>query len=324
VNKLETPVVLVVFNRPEQTARVFGAVASARPSRLFLVGDGPRANHPGEAERCEMVKQIVSAVDWPCKVETNFAVENMGCGQRVISGLNWVFSLVEEAIILEDDCLPDPSFFPFCRDLLQRYRGDSRIAAITGTNLVERFVRTPSSYYFSQLGGIWGWATWSCQWQSYDENLKKWPALRDANALAEIFERPRDIAYWTRIFDAMYGGRGPNTWDYQWVYTNMFGSRLTIVPCVNLVANIGFGDGATHTFTADPRLLPKLRSIDFPLRHPDALIASRSLDRHYQELYFTRLSRRAVSKLKGIGRGVTRVLDSRRNVRLSTRAPSGE
>lgn len=324
MNKLETPVVLVVFNRPEKTARVFAAVASARPSRLFLVADGPRVNRPGEAKRCETVKQIVSAVDWPCRVETNFAAQNMGCGQRIISGLNWVFSLAEEAIILEDDCLPDPSFFPFCQELLHRYRGDSRIAAITGTNLVERSVKTPFSYYFSQLGGIWGWATWSSQWKSYDENLKKWPALRDANALAEIFDRPRDIAYWTRIFDAMHEGRGPNTWDYQWVYTNMFGSRLTIVPRVNLVANIGFGDGATHTSTGDPRLLPKLRSIEFPLRHPDALIASRSLDRHYQELYFTGLSSRAVSKLKVIGRRVARVFDSHRDPRFSAGVASKE
>ncbi len=301
VNNLDTPVVLVVFNRPEQTTRVFAAVASARPSRLFLVADGPRANHPGEAERCEMVKQIVSAVDWPCQVETNFAVENMGCGQRVISGLNWVFSLVEEAIILEDDCLPDPSFFPFCRELLHRYRGDSRIAAITGTNLVERYVKTPCSYYFSQIGGVWGWATWSSQWKSYDESLKMWPSLRGANALAEIFDRPRDIAYWTRVFDTMYDGRGPDTWDYQWAYTNLFSNRLTIVPRVNLVANIGFGEGATHTSTADSRLLPKLKSIEFPLRHPDALIASRSLDRQHLKLHFEPFTRRVVTKLKSIG-----------------------
>lgn len=308
MDRQDTPVVFIVFNRPELTRRVFAAIAKARPSRLLVIADGPRTDRPGEADRCAEVRQIVSSVDWPCKVDTNFAAENMGCRRRVISGLNWVFSRVEEAIIFEDDCLPDPSFFPFCQELLQRYRGDSRIAAIAGTNLVERHINTPHSYYFSQLGGIWGWATWSSQWKSYDEILKDWPALREANALAEIFDRPRDIAYWTRIFDMMNEGRGPNTWDYQWIYANMFGNKLTVVPRANLIANIGFGDGATHTTGgADPRVLPKLRSIELPLQHPSALIASRSLDRHFMDLCFAPLSRRLINQLKEIGRRVVRV-----------------
>ena len=118
MNRLETPVALIVFNRPEPTRRVFAAIAKARPSRLLLIADGPRPDRQRESNQCAEVRNIVSAVDWPCQVQADFADENMGCRRRVISGLDWVFSQVEEAIILEDDCVPDPSFFPFCSELL--------------------------------------------------------------------------------------------------------------------------------------------------------------------------------------------------------------
>jgi hypothetical protein len=234
----------------------------------------------------------VSVVDWPCEVLTNFSSSNLGCGQRIISGLDWAFSLVEEAMILEDDCLPDLSFFPFCQELLERYRRDSRIAAISGTNLVEQHVTTLDDYYFSRLGGIWGWATWRSRWHGYDRYLKSWPDFRRSRVLAEIFDRPKDMAFWTHIFDMMFEGRGPDTWDYQWVYTNFYGNRLTVVPRVNLIMNIGFGTGATNTGNVDARFMPKLKAIKFPLKHPAAIIPSRSLDRHFQKLFDRSLLRR--------------------------------
>jgi hypothetical protein len=291
------PVVLIVFNRPATTRRVFDRIAEARPAKLLIVADGPRRDRPGEEILCQDVRDIVSAVDWPCEVLTNFSPSNLGCGQRIITGLDWAFSLVEEAIVLEDDCLPDMSFFPFCQELLERYRGDSRIAAISGTNLVEQHVTTLDDYYFSRLGGIWGWATWRSRWQTYDRYLGSWPALRRSAALAEIFARPKDIAFWTRIFDMMFEGRGPDTWDYQWVYTNFFGNRLTIVPRVNLIINIGFGTGATNTRNEDPRLMPRLKAIKFPIKHPAAIIPARSLDDHFQGLYELPIWRRLVLRL---------------------------
>jgi hypothetical protein len=134
---LETPVVFIIFNRPRTARIVFTAIAEAKPTRLLVVADGPRPSKPGEAKLCEEARALISAVDWPCEVHTNFAEENLGCQERIISGLNWAFSLVEEAIILEDDCLPDLSFFPFCREMLNRYRGDARVGSISGTNFVE-------------------------------------------------------------------------------------------------------------------------------------------------------------------------------------------
>jgi hypothetical protein len=281
----QTPVALIVFNRPQTTQRVFDAVASVRPSKLLVVADGPRASKPDEESLCSQVREIVRAVDWPCELLTNFSKNNLGCQERVISGLDWVFSEVEEAIILEDDCLPSVSFFPFCQELLEKYRGDDRVASISGTNLVERYVNIEDSYFFSQLGGIWGWATWRSAWFRYDRQLKDWPKLRRENMLSEIFDRRNAVAYWTGIFDAMHENRGPNTWDYQWLYTRLKDHALTIVPRVNLIANIGFGIGSTHTRQVDPRLTPSTKTIEFPLRHPSSFIPLRSVDRHIQELF---------------------------------------
>lgn len=287
-----TPILLIVFNRPFAARRVFERIREIRPARLLIVADGPRPGKPGEEELCWEVREIVSNVDWPCELSIDFSPLNMGCRRRIISGIDWAFSQVNEAIIFEDDCLPDLSFFPFCREILDKYRDDFRVAAISGTNLVEKYMDTPYSYYFSQLGGNWGWATWRTRWADYDEHLKNWPALRAAGTLSKVFERPRDIAYWTRIFDMMYEGRGPSAWDYQWLYTHMFGNKLVIVPKVNLIENIGFGASASHTRIADPRLTPNAKSLEFPLKHPDDVVASHLLDLHQQDLNYQTLFHR--------------------------------
>lgn len=275
MNQLETPVALIVFNRPELTRRVFAAVAAARPSRLFLIADAARLNRPGEAERCEQVRQIVTAVDWPCNVETNFATENMGCRPRIVSGINWVFSRVEEAIILEDDCLPDPSFFPFCSKLLERYRDQPQIGFIAGFNPLEKSFPFAFSYYYSLpvTFSIWGWATWRRAWQEFDEHIRSWPQVKKAGLLNVIFPDKKVVTYWSGFFDKMHQGIGPSAWDYQWIYTCWTHNWLSIVPCRNLIQNIGFGPQATHTKAADPALTLTAGSVSFPLRFPPAITA---------------------------------------------------
>lgn len=279
IETFPTPIAFFAFNRPETTRRVFEAIAQVRPSRLLLVADGPREGRKGEAENCRQVLEILSQVDWPCEVTRNYSAKNLGCRERLVSGLNWVFLQVEEAIILEDDCLPAPSFFPFCRELLEKYRDDARIAYVCGCNLVESYTQVSDSYYFSRVGGIWGWATWRCEWQRYDRNLSHWPEIRKQGKLAEIFDDPKVVRYWSRIFDLMHEGKGPDTWDYQWLYTNLTNNSLTIVPSVNLITNIGFGEGATHTTQFDSRFVLGTGAIQFPLRHPSEFIPMRSLDR---------------------------------------------
>lgn len=304
---LTTPVVFCVFNRPSLTRAVFDAIVRARPARLLLVGDGPREDRPGEQDLCRQVREIVQQVDWPCEVLTDFSDRNLGCRDRIISGLNWAFSLVEEAIILEDDCLPDPSFFPFCQELLEKYRGDSRIAMISGDNFTGVPLRTGYSYYFSRMTHIWGWATWRSSWARYDRYLRQWPEIKRANLLSEIFDDPRLVKHWTARFDEMHDGSGPNTWDYQWAYTNIIHSALCITPGVNMVTNIGFAADATHTTNVNKELLLGAHPVEWPLRHPPCFIPMRSLDRSSQKLALPpSLVRRAVRRWLHFGRSVYR------------------
>jgi hypothetical protein len=302
---LATPVVFCVFNRPVPTRTVFDAIARARPVKLLIVADGPRKDRPGDAGLCQTVREIVQQVNWPCEVLTNFAEDNLGCRVRIISGLNWAFTLVDEAIILEDDCLPDPSFFPFCEELLERYRGDSRIAMISGDKFSPQPLRTAYSYYFSQMTHIWGWATWKSAWARYDRHLQRWPELKAANMLSEVFDDPVMARYWTDRFDEMHNDTGPNTWDYQWMYTNLIHNALSITPRVNMVTNIGFGPDSTHTAQANKAWVLPACPLNSPLHHPPSILPMRSLDRSYHMMFLPRGKfSRAVRSVGRLGRRI--------------------
>jgi hypothetical protein len=275
---MTTPVALFAFNRPETTARVFGAIREARPRNLFLICDGPRPESPHE---CDAVRSILEGVDWPCDVRTNFAAENMGCGPRMISGISWVFSQAPEAIILEDDCLPSPSFFQFASEMLTRYRNDSRVMMVAGGNGVFHKIDYKYSYTFGHSVGVWGWATWASAWERYDESITEWPGLRQTRWLSEILKDKRQVSFWREMFDRVYAGEG--TWDWQWVFSIWVNDGLSIIPSRNLVKNIGFGPGATSGATEEIPWLKEIVSIplcemDFPLTHPRRIKPDRKVD----------------------------------------------
>lgn len=241
--QLTTPVGFLVFNRPDTTQRVFEEIRRARPPKLLVVADGPRAEKAGEAEKCEAVRAIIDTVDWPCEVLKNYSDTNLGCGRRVSSGLDWVFQTVEEAIILEDDCLPHQNFFYFCEDLLNRYRYDDDVMSIGGTNFLKGIRRGESSYYFSSHFHVWGWASWRRAWVKYDCEAKNMTEER----LRIILDRRFISSGEKRLYKNMFNNmkiRKVDTWDYQWFFTHLFSDGLTIIPNVNLVTNIG-SDG-TH------------------------------------------------------------------------------
>jgi hypothetical protein len=276
---LTTPVAFLVFNRPDTTARVFAAIREARPAQLLVVADGPRAGRAGEADLCAKVRRIVEQVDWPCTVQHNYAESNMGCRQRVASGLDWVFQQVEEAIILEDDCLPDPTFFRFCQELLQYHCGDRRIGMISGDNFQFGAPCGDDSYYFSRNFHIWGWATWRDRWSGcYDVSMAKWPEAKKRRWLSGMLEERGERAEWEKNFQRAYSGR-INTWDYQWVFANWMENRLCILPTVNLVSNIGFGSDATHVVAGSYLADIERRPFAFPLRHPREISRNRDADR---------------------------------------------
>jgi len=277
---LKTPVVFIIFNRPDTTARVFEEIRRARPLKLLVIADGPRLDHPEDANRCAATRAIVEQVDWPCEVLKNYAETNLGCKRRVSSGLDWVFDTIEEAIILEDDCLPHPTFFRFCEELLDRYRLEPSVMTISGNYFHGRNHRPTCSYFFSHYDHCWGWASWRRAWQHYDCDMSQWPALRDTDWLLTYGDGNRDFQrYWTRVFDMTFTGK-IDTWNYQWKFSCFVQDGLSILPSKNLVKNIGFGQNATHT-RGDGGWIGRLplESISFPLEHPKEIARDRVADR---------------------------------------------
>jgi len=281
--QLTTPVALLIFNRPDTTARVFEAIRQAKPPKLLVVADGPRPNKPDDIEKCKAARAIVEGVDWDCEVLTNYSDVNLGCRKRVSSGLDWVFEMVEEAIILEDDCLPHPTFFRYCEEMLDYYRHDERIMVISGDNFQFGRKRTEYSYYFSRHNHCWGWATWRRAWKYYDNEMKLWTKIRDSKLLSSILEEPISERYWTKTFQATYENR-INSWAHRWTFACWIQSGLTILPNVNLVTNIGFNQDATHTKNGIISLMANLptQEIKFPLNHPPFIIRDLQADGFFQ------------------------------------------
>ncbi|CAM3526955.1 hypothetical protein [Marinicrinis lubricantis] len=286
MEQLNTPVVFIIFNRPDTTALVFEEIKRVKPKELFIIADGPRENNTGDRTLCRKVRTIVDDIDWNCKVYKNFSETNLGCRQRVYTGLNWVFEHVETAIILEDDCLPSPSFFSYCEELLDRYKYDSRIMTISGNNFNSDYdPRNEGDYSFSRYPHIWGWATWKRAWDLYDINMSIWPWVRDKGFLNDILHEPEVVNYWYGKFQNTFSGKNEHSWDYQWILTSWLHRALTIIPRVNLVTNIGFGrNDATQTTQLDDLLsnLP-LEEIKLPLTHPSLMIQDILLDQYTEQ-----------------------------------------
>lgn len=298
---MKTAVAFLIFNRPDTTEKVFEAIRQAKPPKLLVVADGARSDHPGEAEKCQATRAIIDRVDWECEVLTNYSEVNLGCKLRVSSGLDWVFNNVEEAIILEDDCLPDFSFFGFCEELLDYYRNDERIMVISGDNFQFGRKRAEYSYYFSRYNHCWGWATWRRAWQHYDIEMKLWQQIRDSNWLKFILEESKAIKYWSKIFQATYD-EDINSWAYRWTFACWLQNGLTVLPNVNLVSNIGFGTEGTHTTDSrSPFANLPLKKMCFPLQHPPFIIRDAQADKLTQNNNFSpALAKRLINKTQRV------------------------
>lgn len=266
------PVLLLVFNRPETTRRVLASIRKAAPRQLFVAVDGPRAGHDQDAARCmEVLDLIRRGVDWACDVQYLLRPVNLGCRKAISSAISWFFENVVEGIILEDDCLPTQQFFPFCSLLLARYRDQPRIGHIGGFNCQRGRRRGNGSYYFSRYFHIWGWASWRRAWRGYDVDMSSYASFLEKGALEKLFARPSLREFWRDNFDAV-ARRGMDTWDYQWVYHNFWEDRLAIVPNHNMIENIGFGSGATHTSTVSGKVPPVEDIILEDIVHPEHLV----------------------------------------------------
>lgn len=279
---LNTPVALIIFNRPDLTKTVFQKIREAKPKTLLVIADGPR--NPEESVKCEQARAVVEQVDWDCHLIKNYSEVNLGCKRRVSSGLNWVFSEVEEAIILEDDCVPAKSFFNFCETLLNHYRYNPQIMMISGDNFQKGHKRTPYSYYFSKYFHVWGWASWRRAWKYYDIKLENWLEDKHSGFVESIFKDPYECQYWTTILDSVFN-ESIDTWDYQWLYSCWKQQGLSIIPETNLISNIGFGEEASHTCGESPwSRLPVVEILQ--IKHPPIIQVNQRADRYTFDYHY--------------------------------------
>lgn len=283
---MKTPVVFIIFNRSDTTQKVFEAIRQAKPPLLLVIADGPRQDKVGEDEKCAATRAIIDKVDWDCKVLTNYSEVNLGCEQRVASGLNWVFDTVEEAIILEDDCLPHPTFFRFCEELLDYYRNDQRIMVITGQNVQFGRKRTDYSYYFSRYNHCWGWATWKRAWRYYDSQMQLWSEFRDNRILTDILVDTHAANVWNHTFQLCYEEK-LKSWAFKWTFACWVQGGLSIISHVNLISNIGHGSEATNTTEKiSPYSNMPVEAIDFPIQHPPFIVRNLQADRFTENTLF--------------------------------------
>lgn len=278
------PVLLIIFNRPDLTQQVFGPIRDAKPSKLFIAADGPRSFVSSDAEKCEQTRQIIELVDWNCEVHTLFHETNLGCKHAVVSAIEWFFNHVEYGIILEDDCLSSINFFPFCGLLLEKYRDDERIGMISGNNFGFDLYDKTLSYSFSKHGGNWGWATWKRCWEKFDADLR---FLNPSNVnliKSNISDNNDFVNHLWRGVDAVLC-TNLDTWDYQWEVIKYVNNYLTIRSRVNLVANIGFGESATHTKGKPMNEYTITGNLEFPLVHPDIVVPDHKADEMLERFY---------------------------------------
>lgn len=280
-----TPILFLVFNRPEHTRRVFERIRAARPARLYVSADGPRAHVATDAENSRLTRQVIESVDWECSVRTLYRERNLGCRPAVQSGIDWFFENEEAGIILEDDCLPDLSFFRFCAEMLERYADDERVMHISGNNPAARACRkVPTSYVFSKFSFIWGWASWRRAWRHYDGTFRM---LEQAPQPAErlIADAVKDATAARYLLDKFLRTRDGelNTWDYAWFYSILMNEGWCANSASNLVENIGFDHAATHTNQrrAIVSQHSKVAPAQFPLRHPDQIARDERIERAF-------------------------------------------
>jgi hypothetical protein len=282
----KAPVLVIAFNRPGLAAQVFDVLRVAKPDKLFFAVDGPRVGNTEDAELVQAVRSLVSGIGWDCEVRTLFPATNLGCKVAVSQAISWFFEYVEAGIILEDDCVPHLSFFPFSEELLIRFRHDERVMMISGDNFQEGAPQTSHSYYFSRYTHTWGWATWRRAWRLYDHGMKAWPERRNTGWLRDVLGDAGAVRYWGKIFEETWLEKN-SAWDYRWIFSAWVNNGLTVLPSVNLVSNIGFGAAATNTQIHDRSIAAlEVSEMGFPLSHPDFVVRNARADAFMQRKVF--------------------------------------
>ncbi len=292
-------VLIMAFNRPDLLRVLLDRLRLVAPTTIYVAIDGARPSREGEIERVQECRDLVSSIDWPCEIHTQFQDKNLGCGLGVSTAISWFFAHVERGIILEDDIIPDPSFFPYCTELLDRYEHDQRVFAISGCNFVpaDSQEHPDQAYRFSQIPHIWGWATWRRSWQQHQLDISGWRSRLPIRTLwSRVGHSIPATVYWTGIFELL-ARKQVDTWDGQFVLASMASQQLTATSNVNLIENIGFGETATHT-VEDRHELTAVRSMQLPTT-PVAVAVDRKADEWTRIHHFNATWRGMLNQLDG-------------------------
>ncbi|GAB3793496.1 hemolytic protein HlpA [Spirosoma humi] len=303
----DVPVLFILFNRPKHAHLVLERLREVKPTRLFVSIDGPRAGVASDAKGVQECLSLLDGIDWQCDVVRLINNRNLGCKVAVSQAISWFFSQVEEGIILEDDCLPDYTFFEYCRTLLHQYSTDCRVMHIGGCNLYEGLKWGEESFFFTNIPHIWGWATWRRAWEKYDVNMRDYISFEQSGSLNDIVLNTGSRRFWRRSFKDVHTGK-IDTWDYQWVFAIWLHKGFCITPNQNLVSNIGFDQDATHTTAnSDMANIPTIPIDIEKMKFPDEVYLNHDATEYAMNKFFQLPSYLAV-KISKIRRIISYIL----------------
>ncbi|MDD3084041.1 MAG: nucleotide-diphospho-sugar transferase [Candidatus ainarchaeum sp.] len=293
---VKIPILFLVFNRLDTTKQVFEEIKKARPKKLYVAADGPR-NIEEEKKTDAVRKHVLDNINWNCEVKTLFRKKNLGCGKAVSQAITWFFKNEEMGIILEDDCLPSQSFFPFCEELLKKYKNDEKVMQISGFNPVSKNKYSDTDYLFSYSGSIWGWATWRRAWEKYDFDMKTFPKFKKLNKIENFYFNKKIIKSKLKNFELIYLKK-IDTWDYQWSYSRLFNQGISIISSKNLIRNIGFGIESSNNKGSGKRFFfMKLENIIFPIIHQSNIKINEKFDIDFYKFFNRSVVRRIIDFL---------------------------
>lgn len=291
------PILLLLFNRPGYTKKLIQALEIVKPQNLYVVIDGPREGNKTDIQNVQLCTNLVNEINWGGEKTVLVRTENYGCGRGVSNAISWFFQKVSRGIILEDDCIPSPSFFSFCSKMLDLYQNDQRIMHISGTRWSEEY-QIDFPYFFSTIGHIWGWATWRRAWDLYDFEMNDWSSFKTSKTFYEVNPDPNFRQYWVKTFDRFLNEPTKSTWDYQWQYTLFKSQGLAIVPRLNLISNIG--EQGVHSSTKQSNVHQRKVSQDFTIADINQTVAvNNKFDTYHVKYYFQKkppVYRRIINK----------------------------
>ena len=305
-NQLQTPILLLTWKREKEIQLIINILKKLNAKTIYINSDGCDLISPKTTEKDKIIKTrntILEKIDWECKVRFNFNNKNLGCKKSIISAINWFFENEESGIILEEDCIPNESFFYFCSHLLDKYKDNKKISCITGVNFQNGQKVSNSSYYFSKYNHCWGWATWRESWKIFDEDMSFWPIMKEQKRWEiDPLMSKEERNYWEYIFENSYQNK-VNSWAYPWLASLWNSHKLTITPEYNLVSNVGFDGLATHTknrfsISANKETFNLGKIIDNPIIKIDLKADNYTFKNHFYETINSNLKYKYLKKIR--------------------------